>query len=224
MRIFKRVMFYCLINLFGWQYGASAFHHYDKSGSLSCVAYCSQYGEKEAANAGVFSIYSYDAGVFKSCQCFTTAEIDIIKNCQTKSCSGTNSTGYLRAYIYNSSSATWCTENQYTTINCSCEDGYRKTGITSCTACPCGYKCTGGTATKCGAGTYSAAASSSCTTCTAGAYCGSGACSPTQCPDSPNATSASGSSSVYQCYYPKDMEMTDDVGTYLFTSNCFYSA
>lgn len=227
--ILKRVMFFCLVSLFGWQYGASAFHDYDKKGSLSCSAYCSQYGEQEAYSAGIGSIYSYDAGLFKSCQCFTAAEINVIKNCSTTKCPGSNVSGYKQAYIASPTSTYWCTNSTYTTSNCNCNSGYYKNGFSStsgitCTICPCGSKCVSGTKTTCSSGTYSASGATTCITCPSGSYCTSGACSPTKCPDNPPATSNSGATSIRSCYYPKDIEITDATGTYLFTSNCFYSA
>ena len=68
------------------------------------------------------------------------------------------------------------------------------TSSSSCTTCPIGYSCTGGTnITACDPGTYtSSTGKSSCTTCEAGYYC-PGASNRIVCPT--GQTSSSGASS-----------------------------
>ncbi len=216
MKFIKKIMFSVLVMLFGWQYGASAFHTYDKNGSLTCTQYCNQYGETEAFNAGVGGQFSYAAGSFNSCWCFTAAEITTIKNCSATPC-GTNMSGYKRVWI--SASQLDCS-----TRECSCASGYFGSAG-NCSKCTCGYYCMGGNRSACGYGKYSASGATTCTTCPSGKYCASSTtCTPSSCPDYPTATSNSGATSITSCYYPRDTQLSDAAGTYLFTSNCFYSA
>lgn len=231
----KKILLSLLVFLFSWQYGANAFHDYDKLGSQSCTAFCSSYGEINVYGTYGTGAFDIAAGVFDSCICMTSTEWAVVQQCNNTKCKGTNASGYMRAYVGSSFSSGWCSPlNSQTVANCSCASGYYKTGFssstgeTSCTVCPCGEYCTGGSRYDCPAGTYRASTggvfSSSCTICSAGYYCVSGSCSQTKCPTNPPATSSSGVASIRSCYIPSNTSVSDSTGDYLFTSNCFYSA
>ncbi|MDR2413139.1 MAG: hypothetical protein LBD50_02920 [Rickettsiales bacterium] len=52
---------------------------------------------------------------------------------------------------------------------------------------------------------------------------GSNAYTCTICPNNPPATGAAGSTSIINCYIPANSLLSDATGSYLFSSNCFYS-
>lgn len=233
MKLINKFLFSCLGFLFAWQYGDSAFAFHYKAGlgaGADCSNYCKTFGEKSSADAGIalgYSYYDYDYGLFDSCHCFTTAEANLIKTCKSTPCPGTNAKGYKIAYVGSLSSSSWCGTSSKNLKNCYCSDRYYQTGTNSsgivCSICTCGYKCVSGNKTQCSAGTYSSSGATSCTTCPSGSYCRAATCTPSKCPSNPPATSSSGAGNISSCYFPKDTELSDLTGTYLFTSNCFYS-
>lgn len=250
MNRIQKAMLSLLVTIFHWEYGANAMYYatYSVWGTYSnCEAFCtgrySSYNVHTMAYWGCYDCYTADYGKFDSCQCFTSAEATVIKNCASTNCLANYNEGTLRAAVYSTNTSTWCTFLASLSsawdgmvANCKCAAGsYGSTiydggtsvvGGISCTYCPCGSYCTGGTRYSCGAGKYSSAgakASGSCSTVSKG-YWANSSCSPQKCPENPPATtSSSASSSVRNCYYPADSEIEDDTGTYLFTSNCFYS-
>lgn len=235
MKLINKLLYGCLTLLFSWQYGstARAFHYsstVNGPGTSTCNNYCATFGEKSQTQAGL-TVNDYSVvGNFSSCHCFSTSEITIIKNCKNTVCPGTNVAGYKRAYLSSVNSSQWCANNERTLEFCYCTitgQSYHKqitsSGVT-CQVCSCGYKCSsGGVSTQCPSGTYSDFGAYSCTTCPEGTYCAAGTCTPKECPQNPPATSAAGSSGIKNCYYPKDISISDNTGLYLFTSNCFYS-
>lgn len=62
------------------------------------------------------------------------------------------------------------------------------------------------------------------TTCTAGQYNKNGTCvSCTSQTGHSSATSASGSTSITNCYLPRNTKGSNNYGSYTYTANCFYS-
>ncbi|MBR1953918.1 MAG: hypothetical protein IKA25_02485 [Alphaproteobacteria bacterium] len=94
-----------------------------------------------------------------------------------------------------------------------------KTGYQSLTEFSCGLttgcECTQSTKYRCAAGYYGTASYSQ-----LNGYRGC-----TRCPSSGGVygTSAAGSTEITSCYMPSGKSMTDDVGTYEYTSNCYYT-
>ena len=92
--------------------------------------------------------------------------------------------------------------------------GYQSTVVYSCgisTSC----ECTSSIKYRCAAGYYGTPSYSQLT--------GYSGC--TRCPSSGGVygTSAAGSTEITSCYMPSGTSMTDDVGTYEYTSNCYYT-
>ena len=69
--------------------------------------------------------------------------------------------------------------------------------------------------------TYARWETGECYSCGAGRYNNGGSCS--NCPlRSYGATSNDGTVSANQCYFPQNVEQSDDTGTFVFENNCYY--
>lgn len=80
------------------------------------------------------------------------------------------------------------------------------------TSCNAGYYLSGGDCVACAVGTYKSTAGTGTT------------CSQCAASDGVSGTTATTATTAQtSCYIPSGVSLTDDVGSYEFTSNCYYS-
>ena len=157
------------------------------------------------------------------CLCLSTAEINSANNCKQAVSGGpkpctTMYTGTSAGYIYYDVVAKSCNG----TLGCYCAPGYYAANSTTCSPCSSGYYCIGkgtmvsnvsdvtlATSTACSQGYYQPnTGQSSCNAC--GSLNGLKA-----------TTSGTGKTKVTDCYLPSNSNLTDSIGTYQFTGNCY---
>ncbi len=155
------------------------------------------------------------------CICFTKSELAKIQSCNANygSCGAgaTGTTMHILLAGRNSTGDQHISCGAYK-ASCTCTPGYY--AITNgCTPCTAGYYCSKATMVQ-----YTYAAGGS-TACPKGTYQGnSGMISCNAC-GSLNGltatTSGTGKTKVTDCYLPSNSNLTDSIGTYQFTGNCY---
>ena len=193
---------------------------------------------KIMAAAGILSLVTGGANAVtvacmaSACGAQSYEEIDLTSNCQykTSTCYGNNKvyscmkcpTGYTRTEktterltdCMNEAIFYTCKEDCNGCSNCASDadwsaagTGYMKKTTRTCNCNTC-YETV---AYQCAVGYYGASTN------------GTSGC--TRCPSSGGVygTSTAGSTAITSCHIPANTAMTDDVGTYTFTSDCYYT-
>ena len=159
----------------------------------------------------------------EACLCLSTAEMNSAANCRQAASGGpktctTMYTGTSAGYIYYDVVAKSCNG----TLNCYCAPGYYAANSKTCSPCSSGYYCIGKGTMVSQVGNVTLATS---TACSQGYYqpnTGQSSCNACGSLNGLKATtSGTGKTKVSDCYLPSNSNLTDSIGTYQFTGNCY---